>query len=302
MEIIPVVPRGYCKGVVRAIEIAKKCAKDYPDQPITVLGMIVHNQHVVNALENLNIHTVEDKKKTRMELLDKIDEGVVIFTAHGISEQVKNKAREKGLICVDASCTDVIETQKLVKEKVHQGYTVLYIGKKNHPEAEAVLSISEKVHLITSETDLPQKLTADVFVTNQTTMSMLEVEDLIQAILKKWPDAEIAREICNATSIRQKAVLDLKDKKIDLLIVVGDPASNNSTKLKVLGMQSGIEHVLMIESVHELNESMISSFDRIAVTSGASTPTVLTTQVFDVLRHYAKTQEFILPDQTPEIL
>ena len=136
MEIIPVIPRGYCKGVVRANEIAKNCAKDYPNQKITVLGMIVHNQHVVDALKQLNIHTIENKKKTRMELLDEINEGVVIFTAHGISEQVKQKAREKGLICVDASCTDVIETQKLVQEKIKAGYTVLYIGKKNHPEAE----------------------------------------------------------------------------------------------------------------------------------------------------------------------
>lgn len=302
MEIIPVVPRGYCKGVVRAIEIAKKCAKDYPDKKITVLGMIVHNQHVVDALKELNIHTVENKQKTRIELLDEIDEGVVIFTAHGISEQVKQKAIEKGLICVDASCTDVIETQKLVQQKIEAGYTVLYIGKKNHPEAEAVLSISENIRLITSLQDLEIDCSEKLFVTNQTTMSMLEIETLIDAIVKRWPHAEIAREICNATSIRQKAVLQLKDQKIDLLIVVGDPASNNSTKLKVLGMQSGIEHVLMIETVHDLSEELIADHQRIAVTSGASTPTVLTNQVINTLTHYAQTRKFILPDVKVRIL
>lgn len=302
MEIIPVVPRGYCKGVVRAIEIAKQCAKDYPDQKITVLGMIVHNQHVVDALKNLNITTVEDKNKTRIELLDEINEGVVIFTAHGISDTVKQKAADKGLICVDASCTDVIETQNLVKEKIRQNANVLYIGKKKHPEAEAVLSISQNVHLITSTSDLPETLEGDVFVTNQTTMSLLEVEAIIDEIIKKWPHAQIMREICNATSIRQKAVLNLSNQQIDCLIVVGDPASNNSTKLKVLGIQSGIQHVIMIESVFDLNEEMIQHHKRIAVTSGASTPTALTAQVIDVLKKYAQTKEFILPDILPQIL
>lgn len=302
MEIIPVVPRGYCKGVVRAIEIAKKCAKEYPDKKITVLGMIVHNQYVVDALKELNIHTVEDKKKTRLELLDQIDEGVVIFTAHGISDQVKQKALEKGLICVDASCTDVIETQNLVKEKCKEKASVLYIGKKNHPEAEAVLSISPDVHLITQISDLPDVLSGNIFVTNQTTMSLLEIEKIIDEIVRRWPHAQIMREICNATSIRQKAVLNLKNLHVDLLIVVGDPASNNSTKLKVLGTQSGIQDVLMIETVQDLTEQDIMNHQKIAVTSGASTPTALTAQVIDVLQHYSQTKEFILPKKTPKIL
>lgn len=300
MEIIPVVPRGYCKGVVRAIEIAKKCTKDYPDQKITVLGMIVHNQYVVDALKKLGIQTVEDKTKTRLQLLDEINEGVVIFTAHGISEQVKQKAVEKGLICVDASCTDVIETQRLVKEQLSKGTEVLYIGKKNHPEAEAVLAISDHVHLITSKDDVNIEFDGPVFVTNQTTMSMLEIEEIIQEIEKKWPHAQIMREICNATSIRQRAVMNLAN--VDLLIVVGDPHSNNTTKLKVLGQQSGIQKVIMIESVFDLKETDIQSHQRIAVTSGASTPTLLTNQVIDTLKTYADTGHFIYPEKTDNLI
>lgn len=302
MEILPVIPRGYCKGVVRAIEIAKKCAQDYPDQKITVLGMIVHNQHIVDALKKLNIHTVEDKTKTRIELLDEIDTGVIIFTAHGISEQAKQKAQDKGLICVDASCTDVIETQNIVKAKIKDGYKVLYIGKKNHPEAEAVLSISNQVYLVTSIDDLKIELDQKIFVTNQTTMSILEIEEIISEITKRWPEAEIMREICNATSIRQKAVLDLKDKNIDCLIVVGDPHSNNTTKLKVLGSECGIQNVLMIESIFDLKEEQIASHQRIAITSGASTPTALTNQVIETLRHYASTQQFIYPEETKNMI
>ena len=98
MEVIQITPRGYCHGVVRAIQIAKQCAKDYPDQPITILGMLVHNHYVTEALTQLHIRTIDDKTKSRMELLDEIKEGVVILTAHGIAPAVIQKAEAKGLI------------------------------------------------------------------------------------------------------------------------------------------------------------------------------------------------------------
>lgn len=103
-----IVPRGYCKGVVRAIEIAKKQA--HQTAPVYILGMIVHNQYIVNALEDLGIQTIDFKGKTRLELLDEINEGKVIITAHGASQKVFDKAKEKGLEVIDASCLDVIKT------------------------------------------------------------------------------------------------------------------------------------------------------------------------------------------------
>ena len=133
-------------------------------------------------------------------------------------------------------------------------------------------------------------------------MSILEIEEIIDQIAKKWPDAQIMRENCNATSIRQKAVLDFKEKEIDLLIVVGDPHSNNTTKLKSLASESNIPHVIMIESVFDLKEEQIRNHQRIAVTSGASTPTVLTNQVIDTLKHYASTLEFIVSDKNMKII
>lgn len=104
MEIIKVIPRGYCQGVVRAILIAKKTVKENPDTPVTMLGMIVHNQFVVDACRKLGINFVEDKNKTRMELLEEIPSGIVIFTAHGVSDDVIAAAKAKGLTCVDSSC------------------------------------------------------------------------------------------------------------------------------------------------------------------------------------------------------
>lgn len=289
MKIIPLIPRGYCKGVVNAINIAKQCAEQYPNQPITVLGMIVHNQYVVKALERLNIKTLEAKGKTRMELLDEINEGVVLFTAHGISEAVVQKAQAKGLICVDASCSDVILTQKQVKQKINEGYHVLYIGKKGHPEAEAIITSCSSITLISNQEDA-KKLSIDkpkLYCTNQTTMSILEIKEIIEIIQEKYPHCLIEEEICNATRMRQEAVFNLKEA--DLLYVVGDPHSNNSAKLKSIALQNGIKEVHLIETCHQIKEEDLKDKQIIAVTSGASTPTYLTQQVIQVLNEYNET-------------
>ncbi len=295
MKIITLTPRGYCKGVVNAINLAKKCAKEHPNTPISVLGMIVHNDYVVKALTQLNIRTLDAKGKTRLELLDEIDEGIVLFTAHGISDAVINKAKEKGLTLVDASCTDVVYTKECVKSKVKDGYEVLYIGKENHPEAEAILSISSQVHLITNSTSI-EKLSTDsplIYVTNQTTMSVLEVFHLIELIKEKFPHAFVEEEICSATRMRQEAVLNLS--YADLLYVVGDPHSNNANKLKGIALENGIKQVELIETALDIKEKDLLNKEVIAITASASTPTYLTNQVIKLLEHYAQTQELMYP-------
>ena len=115
MLVKAIVPRGYCKGVIRAINIAKEASQKY--QNVYILGMIVHNQYIVKALEDLGIQTIDSQGKTRLELLDEINEGTVIITAHGASDQVFHKAKEKNLNIIDASCLDVIKTHDLIKEK-----------------------------------------------------------------------------------------------------------------------------------------------------------------------------------------
>lgn len=296
MKILPLVPRGYCKGVVNAINIAKECAKKYPNQPITVLGMIVHNQYVVKALEQYNIKTLEAKGKTRMELLDQINEGVVLFTAHGISDAVIQKAKAKGLICVDASCSDVILTKKQVQQKIEKGYHVLYIGKKGHPEAEAIITSCNEITLISNQEEA-QNLSINkpkLYLTNQTTMSILEIKEIIEIIQQKYPHCLIEEEICNATRMRQEAVFNLKEA--DLLYVVGDPHSNNSTKLKSIALQNGIKEVRLIETCHQIKEEDLKEKQIIAITAGASTPTYLTQQVIQVLNEYSETHLLNLPE------
>ena len=296
MEIIKVTPRGYCQGVVRAIRTARQTITENPGVPVYMLGMIVHNEFVVREFESLGMICLEDPAKTRLELLDQINSGIVIITAHGAGDEVFRKAREKGLTVVDATCPDVEKTHKLVREHVTHG-DVVYIGKKNHPEAEGTISISPRVHLVTCVEDvesLPRL--ENILITCQTTLSVLETRKLISACMQRFPDASAAPEICSATRVRQEAVMNLKDT--DLLIVVGDPRSNNSNQLRRIGTESGIPDCLMIESSADLTEEIIRDKKRIAVTSGSSTPTALTDGVIAVLEHYAATSVFDLSADT----
>lgn len=287
MEVIKVTPRGYCKGVTRAISLAKKTVMEYPNEPIYVLGMLVHNTYVMQALKELHVIAIDDKKKTRMQLLDEIQKGIVIFTAHGISPSVVKKANEKGLICVDASCPDVVKTQDIVTAKLAQGYEVFYIGKKAHPEAEAICSLDERVHLVTNKDDvLHLPSVSNIFVTNQTTMSIFDIEEIFATIKNMYPQAEFSEEICNATRIRQQAVADLKNQNIDVLYVVGDKHSNNSNRLAQIAREQGMPHVYLIDDVTDISHEQLLDAKRIAVTSGASTPTYLTSQVISYLENY----------------
>lgn len=291
MKVIKVAPRGYCKGVVRAITMAKECAKNYPNQPITILGMLVHNRYVMEALADLHIKTTDDKRKTRIELLDEIDEGVVIFTAHGISPQVIAKAQAKGLTCVDASCPDVMKTQQIVQEQIAQGHTVFYIGKNHHPEAEAICSLSDHIYLIEKKEDIPDIPNASIFVTNQTTMSIFDIEVLFEDIRKIYPQAVFSQEICNATRIRQEAVANLAHAQVDVLYVVGDPSSNNSNRLAQIAKEHGVAQVYLIDDVYGIQEEQLINANCVAVTAGASTPTYLTNQVIAYLENYETCKE-----------
>ncbi len=280
MEIITVNPRGFCKGVVKAIMIAKETAKQYPNEKITILGELVHNRYVVDALKDYRIETIESKGQTRFDLLDQVNEGVVIFSAHGISSNVIEKAKQKGLITVDASCEDVISTQNLIKTYLDQEYTILYIGQENHPEAEAICDIDPKnIHFIKdfnaiSKLDIQSN---KIFVTNQTTMSILEIKDMLDEIRNKYPNAILSDEICSATRTRQEAILKLEN--IDCLIVIGDPKSNNTKMLARIGSNKGIENVFQIETVVALFDKNIGQYNRVAITAGASTPSYLVNQV-----------------------
>lgn len=287
MEVIKISPRGYCYGVVDAMVLALRTAQNFDlPRPIHILGMIVHNAHVVEAFEKQGIKTLDGED--RLALLDQVNEGTIIFTAHGVSPEVRKKAREKGLTVVDATCPDVTKTHDLIREKVADGYHVLYIGKKGHPEPEGAIGIApEKVHLVQNLEDLDalEVPTDKVIVTNQTTMSQWDVKHLMDAIVKRFPRVEVHNEICLATQVRQEAVAE-QVGEAQLCIVVGDPRSNNSNRLAQVSEEIASVPSYRIADLSELDVEWLKGKQRVAVTSGASTPTPLTKEVIAYLEQF----------------
>lgn len=285
MKVLPIIPRGYCKGVVGAIKIANEYT-NY-NKPVSILGMIVHNQYIVDALEQNGIQTIDKKGASRIELLDSIEEGVVIITAHGASDEVFIKAKQKGLEVVDATCKDVVKTHQLVKDYLKKDFHILYIGKHGHPESQGVLSIdTQKIHLIEKKEDYDSlDPTLNYVLTNQTTMSIYDVYRLCNYAKEHFDHIIIEQEVCNATTIRQQAIASLEDE-VDVLFIVGDRASHNSQKLASIAKEQKNIDVYLIDHVQQIELTHLHEKKYAAVSSGASTPTYLTNQVIEFLKQY----------------
>lgn len=283
MDVIRVTPRGYCYGVVDAMEIARNAAKDPTlPRPIVIIGLIVHNKFAVEELSSLGVVTLDGPN--RAAILETVDSGTVIFTAHGVSPLVKSRARARGLHIIDATCPDVTKTHDLVQDFVARGYEIIYIGKKGHPEPEGVIGEApDHVALVETEADLehlPDYIVhaERLMVTNQTTLSQWDTARLIEAIRARFPHVEVYNEICHATQVRQEAVATMA-KGADLVIVVGDPRSNNTNRLAQVAEELAGAPAIRIESVADLTPEMLEGKGRVAITSGASTPSQITRQV-----------------------
>nr|WP_285857352.1 4-hydroxy-3-methylbut-2-enyl diphosphate reductase [Paenibacillus lautus] len=291
IEVLKISPRGYCYGVVDAMVLARQAAQnlDLP-RPIYILGMIVHNSHVTQSFEDEGIITLDGPN--RMEILSQVESGTVIFTAHGVSPEVRKLARDKGLTTLDATCPDVTKTHDLIRDKVADGYEIIYIGKKGHPEPEGAIGIApEHVHLIEKEEEIEQlQVNASrIIITNQTTMSQWDIKHIMKSLLDKFPGAEIHNEICLATQVRQEAVAE-QAGQADLVIVVGDPRSNNSNRLAQVSEEIAGVPAHRIGDVTELKREWLEGVGKVAVTSGASTPTPITKEVIAYLEQYEHDQ------------
>src|SRR5690625_3164576 len=243
-------------------------------RPVYILRLIVHNRHVVESLQK-DYGIISLDGSDRLALLEEINEGTVIFTAHGVSPAVKERAREKGLTCLDATCPDVIVTHDLIKKYAAKGYQIIYIGKKGHPEPEgAVGEAPGSVHLVETEADV-DALNLDgvpVAVTTQTTLSQWDTEDLIAYIKKRYPHAEVHNEICFATQSRQEAAAT-QAKEADVVFVVGDVRSNNSNRLVQVVQEKAGRPAYLIDSVDDIRPEWLEGVSKVGVTAGSSTPT-----------------------------
>jgi len=293
MEVVKISPRGYCYGVVDAMGLAMQAARnlDLP-RPIYILGMIVHNAHVTDFFEHEEgIITLDGTN--RLEILDQIESGTVIFTAHGVSPEVRRRASEKGLMIVDATCPDVTKTHDLIREKTGQGYEVIYIGKKGHPEPEGAVGVApDRVHLIErpEEADALELTASRILITNQTTMSQWDIKHIMSKLVQRFPRAEIHNEICLATQVRQEAVAE-QAKEADLVIVVGDPKSNNSGRLAQVSEEIAGVKAYRVADVTEIDPQWLLPIRKVAVTSGASTPTPITKEAIMYLEQFDSLDE-----------
>ncbi|GCF07168.1 4-hydroxy-3-methylbut-2-enyl diphosphate reductase [Dictyobacter arantiisoli] len=290
MEVIKISPRGYCYGVVDALTIARKAAKDTSlPRPIYIIGQIIHNRHAIDELTTMGVETLDGPN--RAEILEQVQTGTVIFTAHGVSPEVKQRAIDRGLTCIDATCPDVTKTHDLVKDLVGKGYYILYVGKKGHPEPEGVMGeIPGHVSLVEVEADvdalaLTPAQQEKIAVSTQTTLSQWDTRRVIRYIKDRYPQAEVHVDICAATQTRQEAVA-AQAQGADLTVVVGDPRSNNTNRLVQVSEELAGVPAVRIEDLSQLDPTWLKGKKRVAVTAGASTPSQLTREVIRFLEQY----------------
>lgn len=280
MDILRISPQGFCKGVVLAI---KKAMEEKGKKNTYCLGSLIHNDIMVSKLKEAGINTIDIKGLTRLEMLELIPpNSTVIISAHGASPKLLEKCKEKGLDIINATCEYVLTTHKEISNHLKDGYDVYYIGTKGHAECEGAIGISDEIKLLSSLDDIDKYEFKDKsFIINQTTMSIYEIIDFHNKIKAKNPNVIIANTICNATTQRQKAVIEARD--CDLFIVVGDKKSSNTKKLFNLASNKG--KAIMIDSIKDILEYDFKDINKINITSGASTPKEVVDEIIEYLKN-----------------
>ncbi len=268
MKLLLSKPRGFCAGVERAIETVEKALKIW-GAPIYVKHEIVHNRHVVEGLKARGAIFIED--------VNDVPEGErLIYSAHGVSPQVREQAAKRKLIEIDATCGLVTRVHSAVKRYAAQGYQIVLIGHRNHVEIIGTAGEAPDVTTVVESVEDVSKLTYEpsqkLFYITQTTLSLDDVKEITDALLAKYPHIITlpSSSICYATTNRQMALKDITDET-DLVLVVGDPQSSNSNRLRELAEKRGIASYL-INDESEINPQWLKGVKTIGLTAGASTP------------------------------
>ena len=279
-------PRGFCAGVDRAIDIVNR-ALDLFEPPIYVRHEVVHNKFVVNGLRDRGAVFVD-------ELHEVPDDSIVIFSAHGVSQTVRNEATARGLKVFDATCPLVTKVHLEVSRYSADGSECILIGHKGHPEVEGTMgqydhSNGGNIYLVEDEKDvaaLEVENPEALYYVTQTTLSMDDTAKVIEALRAKFEKIEGPRkdDICYATQNRQDAVKVLATRT-ELLLVVGSPNSSNSNRLRELGERMGAKAYL-IDNAEEIQKEWLEGIESIGITAGASAPEILVQSVVDRLKEW----------------
>lgn len=297
LSVVLAQPRGFCAGVVRAIDIVERALKKY-GPPVYVRHEIVHNKYVVESLKAKGARFVEN--------VDEIPDGAVaIFSAHGVSKEVEREAADRNLPVIDATCPLVTKVHNQGKRYVGQGRTVILIGHAGHPEVEGTMGqIPGTVVLVQTVADV-EKLdiptNEPVAYVTQTTLSVDDTRDIIAALTGRFSDIQgpDIRDICYATQNRQSAVRDLCEHA-DLLLVVGATNSSNSNRLREIGEEVGIPSYLIADG-SELDPAWLDGVGTVGITAGASAPEVLVNDVIEALRRLRIVDVTTLPGREENI-
>ncbi|MBR0646654.1 4-hydroxy-3-methylbut-2-enyl diphosphate reductase [Plastoroseomonas hellenica] len=283
MRVLLAQPRGFCAGVVRAIEIVERSLQKF-GAPVYVRHEIVHNRHVVETLKSKGAVFVED-------LAEIPDGAVTIFSAHGVAQSVIDDAAARGLPVLDATCPLVSKVHGQGKRYVARGRHLVLIGHAGHPEVEGTIGqIEAPVHLVSSIEDvalLDLPLDAPVAYVTQTTLSVDDTRSIIAALQARFADLEgpDVSDICYATQHRQSAVRDLCGV-VDLLLVVGSRNSSNSNRLREIGVEMGLPSYLIADG-SALDPAWLQGVETVGLTAGASAPEELVLDVIAALRRHA---------------
>lgn len=290
MEVLLAQPRGFCAGVDRAIEIVERALQQY-GAPIYVRHEIVHNKYVVDDLRTKGAVFIE-------ELHEAPTGSTVIFSAHGVSREVREEAAARGLQIFDATCPLVTKVHVEVVKMREQGLEVIMIGHKGHPEVEGTMGQADDgIYLVETEADVatvsvlnPEQL---AYVT-QTTLSVDDTRGIIDALKERFPHIHAPKkaDICYATQNRQDAVKVLAPQ-VDVVIVVGSPNSSNSNRLRELAEKMGVA-AYMVDLADDVQASWLANAKKIGVTAGASAPEVLVQSVLTRIRELGATQVSVL--------
>jgi 4-hydroxy-3-methylbut-2-enyl diphosphate reductase len=275
MKIVLARPRGFCAGVVRAIDIVERALVKH-GAPVYVRHEIVHNRHVVDSLAAKGARFVSE--------LDEVPQGAItIFSAHGVSRKVMDEAKERSLPTIDATCPLVTKVHLQGRRYVAQGRIVVFIGHAGHPEVEGTLGqIDGELYLVGKEEDvwrLPLSSEAPIAYITQTTLSVDDTRGVIAALRRRFHDVTgpDIRDICYATQNRQTAARELA-KIADVLIVVGARNSSNSNRLREIGEELGLPSYL-VAGADEIDPKWVRDVEVVGVTAGASAPEVVVEEV-----------------------
>ena len=275
MEVVLSSPRGFCAGVVRAIDVVELCLQRY-GSPIYVKHQIVHNPYVVAELESKGAITVED--------VAEIPAGSrVVFSAHGSPPEDFEKAAELNLTVIDAVCPLVTRVHNEAKKYHREGKQVLLVGHRGHQEVRGTMG-QVPMTLVddAADSELPSwDAQSEVAVLTQTTLSVGDTANAIKAIQERFPNAVVRTDICYATTNRQQAVTEMTEL-VDLVLVIGSENSSNCNRLREVAELAGVPAYL-INGPKEIDPSWLEGIAKIGVTSGASTPEVLVKSVIHAL-------------------